>query len=534
MPSPNALSSPPFPRGNENPVVIADWSKADFPQQGVSPVIFPFAWKPYREVRIQVIKGSEMEGGHAFALSEVSFPRRYSTWPIDLNISTEDSLEAPPYWSMAYATDGRTAFESPAPAADSHRGTFQPGSQPSLPAQITILHEKNTQWNSFEFYPTQHPLGLPPEGFPSGFRIEFSNKDDFSDIIRTEQTQEDVKLPDGKFPYVLNFPSVDARCVRITLLPEEQQLQLEEITFNGGLPLVMRGWYFERRTISGTSGTSALYDRIANGNYVDPPVRQSANLTRRNELVDELKRVEMIIQSIRESDARTKARIKTGSVIMAAALAVFFVIYQRRQSKKAQLRIRHRIQQDLHDEIGSQLSAISMITNLNQKIPDLPLKLRTGLTDVMQCAREATASLREVIWLTEKEILTLDQCFEVMKNRAEKMVHTMKLELSFPDKVPPLQLSYQTKRNLILLFTEALNNALKHSEADTIRIAASLDDNRDFRLSISDNGTGFSLEAVNDGIGLNSMTARSNALGGKLEIASSPGQGTTICFTGKL
>lgn len=520
---------------DEEPVMVADWSQTDFPQQGLSPVIFPFAWINYEEVRVNVIKGVPMSGGHAFALSEVSFPRRYSTWPIDLSIAAEDSLESPPYWSAGYATDGRTVFGSPTPAADAFKGTFRMVPQKNEPVQIIIRVEQPTLWNGFEFHPTQHPDGLPPEGFPKGFLIEFSDQDDFSDIVHTERSAKSVTMPDGKNPFALRFPAVYASCVRITLDPPAgDRLQLEEITFNGGLPLMMKSWYMEKRTISGTPGTAALYDRIVNGNYWDPPVRRSVNLIRRDVLVDELQRIENTVQAIHHSDKDTKAELKASAIILAALLSGLFILHQRRQSKKAQLRIRHRIQQDLHDEIGSQLSTISMITNFNRNDPNLTAELRTEITDANQCAREAIASLAEVIWLTDKEILTLDQCFDVMKKRAEKMVHTMTLDLDFPRKVPPLKLSYRTKRNLILLFTEALNNGLKHSNADTIQVRARIDDHRNLTLVVADNGQGFAPDTDDAGIGLESMKERAEKLGGKLDIISPPEQGTTVTFRGKL
>lgn len=114
------------------------------------------------------------------------------------------------------------------------------------------------------------------------------------------------------------------------------------------------------------------------------------------------------------------------------------------------------------------------------------------------------------------------------------MVHAIKLDIDFPQTVPALKLSYRTKRNLILLFTESLNNALKHSNADIVSVRARIDDRRQLTLSVSDNGEGFLPDAVDVGIGLESMHERAQKLGGQLDIASSPEQGTTVTFSGKL
>ena len=525
-----------FPRDGSAPVNVADWSQTDFPLPGMSPVIFPIAWKNYSEVRLRVIKGVPVENGHTFALSEVSFPRCHSTWPI-ISLASAESMEAPPYWSTLYLTDGRTAFGSPFPAADNpSKGTFraEPGS--SGPIQIIIREEIPTLWDGFEFHPTQHPSGLPPADVPTGVKIEFSNYDDFSVIHQTERTQEAISLADGKFPFVMRFPSVAARCARITLepTPDTQPIQLEEITFNGGLPLLMPEWFRQKRTIFGTRGTAALYDRIINGETWDPPIRRSTTLIRRDVLIGELQQVENTMLAIQRSHQNTLAGLKASAIMLRATLIGLLILLQRKQARQAQMRIRHRIQQDLHDEIGSQLSTISMITNFNKNAKGITQELRTELADANQCAREAIASLAEVIWLTDKEILTLDQCFDVMRKRAEKMVHTMKLELDFPQNIPPLKLSFRTKRNLILLFTEALNNGLKHSNADTIRVLVRINSHRQLILNVSDNGHGFQSDAVDAGIGLESMRDRALKLGGTLDITSSKQQGTTVQFIGKI
>ena len=115
------------------------------------------------------------------------FPARYSTWPLNLP-PTEESLEAPPCWSVTYATDGQTPLR--------HSGSLlrTPHTEPSEPNPPQTTRpaspsrwNKKTLWNSFEFYPTLHPDERPPEGFPKNIMIEFSNTEDFSKILHTEQ-----------------------------------------------------------------------------------------------------------------------------------------------------------------------------------------------------------------------------------------------------------------------------------------------------------------------------------------------------------
>ena len=530
-----------LPSSGAEPVIVADWSRADFPQTGMIPVIFPFPWDNYNAVHITVFKGIPAPGGHTFALSEVAFAQIDDTEPVYLRTDSGNSMEILPYWSSSYATDGKTAFGLPIDSECDTNGTFQAVLQATNDLQIIIRQTDITTWDRLEFYPSATANGFPPNGFPRRIRIEFSNQDDFSELVAEVSNSGTITLSDADRPYVFPFKKVHARCVRLTLEPEAEPspgnriIQLEEITVNGGFPLTERrkGLEVELQGVPLPSGPAALYDRIINGQELQIPLLRRINLIRRNVLAGELSSVKQTMQFITHAHRRTIALLEAFGVMLAAALFSGVTVYQRRQSRKGQLRIRHRIQQDLHDEIGSQLSAISLIADMDKEAPELTDQLRTDLRDINQSAREAIASLAEVVWLTKEEILTMAQCFEVMQKRARQMVHTLHLELDFPQRVPDFELSYKNKRNLILLFTEALNNALKHSQADTIRATARLA-GRELILSVSDNGRGFTPKTTSGSIGLKSMHQRAETLGGQLKIESTPGKGTTVCFTGKL
>ena len=175
-----------LPTEGGDPIIVADWSQTDFPQQSLMPAIFPFPWGNYGGVHITVLKGVPMPGGHAFALSEVAFGQIDDTEPIYLRTQPENSLEARPHWSADYATDGRTAFGFPASAENpSTNGTFHLLVEKSDVPQIVIRQSKPSTWKWLEFYPTSFATGAPPRGFPARIHIEFSNRDDFSELVGT-------------------------------------------------------------------------------------------------------------------------------------------------------------------------------------------------------------------------------------------------------------------------------------------------------------------------------------------------------------
>jgi signal transduction histidine kinase len=108
-------------------------------------------------------------------------------------------------------------------------------------------------------------------------------------------------------------------------------------------------------------------------------------------------------------------------------------------------------------------------------------------------------------------------------------------QLRLPQEIPSYSLSSEARHNLFLAFEEALNNALKHSGANTVHIAMSVTLPR-FEVQITDNGKGFELAAPpapqsrvgTEGNGLKNMRQRLASIGGECLISTNPGAGTTV------
>src|SRR4029453_18872184 len=106
--------------------------------------------------------------------------------------------------------------------------------------------------------------------------------------------------------------------------------------------------------------------------------------------------------------------------------------------------------------------------------------------------------------------------------------------VQFHFKVPPgehdLPLGANIRREVFLVFKESINNMVKHSGLTESKIEFVLND-REFKLTISDNGRGFDPALESDGHGLMSMRERTHAIGGQLNVESKPGKGTIITLT---
>lgn len=521
-------------------LVVADWTSEDFPLRDCTPVVFSFPWQSYKSIEFTVHGGKAGEGGHFFALEELFLyrPVHETQFPTVVQIVKGDSVLAEPYWSPEYLTDGRTslgpAYMERVPGKSGDIVKFPHNTQPEI---VLALSKKQLIW-SIELYPFSHSENpeLPSLSFPQELEIDFSNDSEFGEIVRTIDASSFLRpVPTGGNSVSIRFEPLTAsfirlRCKALPVAEGGAQFGLAEIRANDAHSLAdaevtLRGFPAE---VDGRQ----FCDNRANGYRLGDPLPWIIRLTRRVVVNTELAEVEAGMEVLQAARQRTQRVLYAGAGGLSLLLFGGVIFWQRRKSEAENLRIRRRIQQDLHDEIGSNLGTVSLVTSHLLRA-DLPLEYLEELADINRSACEATSSLREVIWLTDKSILTLDKAFTYMRLRAEQMVHDCELVIDAPKKVSSRPISSVFKRNLFLLFTEAIHNCQKHSQASKIVVTLEVTGS-DLMIRIADDGCGFEQETVREGIGLQSMRDRAEQLGGKLTITSAPSAGTTVGFTAKL
>lgn len=201
-------------------------------------------------------------------------------------------------------------------------------------------------------------------------------------------------------------------------------------------------------------------------------------------------------------------------------------------------RVRTRIAHDLHDDIGANLTRISILSEVakqqqgNGASP--PGELPAGLLDsIAEISRESVAAMNDIVWAINPEHDSLLDLTSRMRRHAEEVFTTRDIRLEFeaPGDAGQLKLEIETRRDLYLIFKEAVNNAARHAacSAVSIQIQASA---THIQLTVRDNGKGFDPRTPDkihsEGNGLLSMRNRARALGGKLTIESSPGAGSEV------
>jgi signal transduction histidine kinase/ligand-binding sensor domain-containing protein len=195
-------------------------------------------------------------------------------------------------------------------------------------------------------------------------------------------------------------------------------------------------------------------------------------------------------------------------------------------------RIRSRIAGDLHDEIGSNLSSIAMISeNLEKKKFDTD-RFKKRLKDIQHISRLTAESMRDIVWFVNPENDDPQKLISKMRQTAGRLLE-MEFNFSGPKEMLTLNMNLDLRRNLFLIYKEILHNILKHSQAKRVDIRLSQKDHV-LTLEVIDNGIGFNPSEVKEGNGLNNFRRRTQHIGGNLDISSAPYNGTKIKISIKI
>ena len=213
---------------------------------------------------------------------------------------------------------------------------------------------------------------------------------------------------------------------------------------------------------------------------------------------------------------------------------ILYAIYRYRLMKLIEMeRLRLRIAHDLHDDVGSNLSAIAMASRSVQRSARLPDSAKRRLAEIYETAVLTQEGMRDLVWFIKPDNDTLDDLFVRMKETAASLLEDIDVDFQLPQTGEALKVTVDFKRNLFLAFKEILTNIAKHASASRVEIHIGIRDGL-IEMIIRDNGRGFNGKMNHQGTGLQSIQRRAQSISGSCEITTRPGHGTTVTFTGRM
>lgn len=228
-------------------------------------------------------------------------------------------------------------------------------------------------------------------------------------------------------------------------------------------------------------------------------------------------------------------------VLIVAAAIYSFYRYRLTQAVKL-MSLRNRIASDLHDEIGSTLSSISFYSEAAKKMLNGNEAADKVLTKINSNTSEVMEAMSDIVWAINTRNDKLDNLVNRMRSFAVQVSESknFQLHLTENEDLPGMPLDMYERKNMYLVFKEAVNNAAKYSECRNLWIEFS-NKNHLLEMKIKDDGAGFSPLTFENGQGterggngLVNMKKRADDLNGELKIISEPGKGTEIILRMKL
>ncbi|GAB3249376.1 hypothetical protein GCM10027347_06430 [Larkinella harenae] len=218
-------------------------------------------------------------------------------------------------------------------------------------------------------------------------------------------------------------------------------------------------------------------------------------------------------------------------LLLGGAVTAWLLNRARLRRLEDSLKLRKQIAHDLHDEVGSTLSSISLLSGhtdelLSQNRPETAQKM---VQKIYTDARQILESIDEIIWTINPGNDSLPRIALRLQEYAQPLMESKNIQFSFAinpalDQAP---ISMEVRRGLYLIGKEAINNLIKYSNATQATIRFDYDKGQ-IMVLIEDNGRGFTPEQQTTRTGQQSMQQRARALGGELTVQSAPDDGTRI------
>jgi signal transduction histidine kinase len=279
--------------------------------------------------------------------------------------------------------------------------------------------------------------------------------------------------------------------------------------------------------------TEALVDGYASlADIVDWP-EWLAGLSQRREVEQRLAALAVLRGSVMQQWQRM-GMLALVALVAAAALAMVLWSLRQRQIRRMELEaLRQRISQDLHDEIGSSLGSIALISQ-DAMAMATDEAMRKELQEIRETAQQTLDSMRDIVRLAQSGVYGQGDLTAHLQEIADRMLrgvpHTWTADPAVDKAFNGLPMNQ--RRDLVLMFKETLYNLARHARATQAEIRLTREGGM-LQVAVRDNGCGFEPAGTvhgngDSGMGLTNLQRRAAKHGGSTVIDSAPGTGTCI------
>ncbi|MEJ7673778.1 MAG: histidine kinase [Chitinophagaceae bacterium] len=214
--------------------------------------------------------------------------------------------------------------------------------------------------------------------------------------------------------------------------------------------------------------------------------------------------------------------------ILVILLFYGFYLYRIRQIIRLQ-KVRNRIASDLHDDIGSTLTNINMLSEISRKNLEQPKEAEKFLHRITEEVTATSQALNDIIWSVNSSNDSMQETMSRMRRYAAELFDNSNttLHLNLDENVAVRKLNMEQRRDVYLIYKECMNNIVKHASPNNVWINT-LWRNGKLHLNIKDDGKGFDKSVVTKGNGLKNIRSRTEKWKGSATFKTSAAKGTLI------
>ncbi|MBS1512567.1 MAG: sensor histidine kinase [Bacteroidetes bacterium] len=242
-------------------------------------------------------------------------------------------------------------------------------------------------------------------------------------------------------------------------------------------------------------------------------------------------------QQLKEKEVQVQKQIRNfiiaGALLLLLFGAFIFNRYQLKkklEQQKQLLDVRNNIARDLHDEIGSTLTSIRILSEVSKNnITKDAERSSVLLTQIAEQSEQMQQGMSDIVWAIKPDNDKMENIVVRMREYTSHALEPKNIRTQFNIDEPLLAgtLTMEQRRDLFLIFKEAVNNAAKYADATLVTITLKQTGNS-ILMQVADNGKGFEAKTSTSSNGLKNMQARAQALGGTAGIQSEKNKGTTV------
>jgi signal transduction histidine kinase len=526
--------------------VIADYTANDYTNPCGLPIWLSMHGETARYIRVTMPKPwRQRDGIDVFALGEVMALRGNYNIAAGLpssSVKANVSFESLHVWSKANLIDGQSLLGAPSSIEVNRTLGFHSAMTDN--ADVTkwvqvdlgdsvVLDEVRLVAARVPQFP-----GRSGFGFPLQFKVELSDDETFSSAVTiVDETKADFINPLTN-PVTLPCKGQRGRFIRVTATKLWQRAEnfafcLAELqAYVGGKNIALGKpvtCLDEYPSKSGNWKPENLTDGFSSERKLTEWPLWLQGLSRRREALLELTVVE---SKLADAHRRLRWLFDRGMLSLATVTVagISFGLLKSRRNRRLELeQLRKRIASDLHDDIGSNLGNIALLSEIVAE--QSTGTLRQDAQEIHRIAQETADSMRDIVSLLQRPATNVVDLTHHLHSIAARSLTG--IEWTFSSEglldMPPLD----AQRHLILAFKEMLHNIRKHAAAKQVRMKVAYS-GRELVIDVRDDGIGFDSTANHEGHGLVSLRQRAHKLGGELHITTAPHQGTHLVLTSRV